>query len=544
MGFKMKTRFFITSIALLAIPIALLGQTFQWARMGHRPDGNNGVYTDGAIDVDPSGNVYVAGRYYAQTSGDERAHFDGIYLPGYNPGAFQEDIFFASYDVDGNIRWANRAGSSSGTFERPHGAAYYDGYIYFTGRFLQTFYYGSTSSGVSSNGGEDMFLAKYSSGGTFQWVVGAGGTSSDHGRDIAISSTGDIYITGIFNGTATFGSYNVTSVGGNDIFLAKYNTSGVCQWVRRMGGTGYDYSNAIDVAPDGTIYIAGYFQNTADFGSYNLTSAGNADMFVVKYNSSGTCQWVRQGSSTENVYGNGVATDGTNVYVSGWFGDANMTIGATTLTNIGGADAFMLKYNSSGTLQWARKGGSVDSDQGERCAIDEFGRGYIIGLFDGTATFEDTSISNSGGSHDIFIVCYEPDGELAYLKYAGGTNQAWGKGIAIGDDGYAYCTGTIFGSVSPPTDFEFDDQILTITRNGAWTARLSPPEPPYIDIGLRIFDGTSNVAIACEPGTPTSRLRIAEDGTVYGIVLVDPSDPSASRIRIQTPDGVKALREY
>jgi len=536
----MRLKHYITSIILLAVPIIALAQTFQWAKMGHRPDGNNGVYTEGGIAVDPNGNSYVTGYYYAQTSGSERAYFDGYWLAGYNPGAFQDDIFFASYDIDGNIRWATRAGSSSGTFERGHDAAYYGGYVYFTGRFNQTFYYDGTSSGVTSYGGEDMFLVKYSSAGVYQWVVKAGSTSSDYGRSIAISSTGDIYITGIFNGTATFGSYNVTSNGGSDIFLAKYNTSGVCQWVRSVGGTGYDYGNKVAVAPDGSVYVTGYFQNTADFGPYVLISAGNSDMFLAKYNSSGTCQWVQQGMSSENVYGNGVATDGTNVYVTGWFGDANMTIGATTLTNIGGTDVFMAKFNSSGTLQWARKGGGSAGETGEGCGIDSYGRGYVIGLFDGTITFQDTSIT-SAGSQDIFIACYEPDGELAYLKYAGGTNQAWGKGIVIGSDDYAYCTGTIFGWSNT---FYFDSQTLAPTRNAVWTARLSPPEPSYVDIGLRVFDGTSTIAIACEPGTPTSRLRIAEGGIVYGIVLVETSDPNASRIRIKTPDGIKALRKY
>ncbi|MGC9314344.1 MAG: hypothetical protein ACP5G4_01815 [bacterium] len=539
MGFKMKTRFFITSIALLAIPIALFGQTFQWVKVGTRIDDSNGVYTEGGIDVDASGNSYVTGYYYAQTTGSERAYFDGIYLPGYYEGAFQSDIFFASYNSSGTIRWANRAGSTS-SFERGYDAAFYDGYIYYTGRFSQTYYQGSTSTGVTSSGSDDMFLTKYSSSGTYQWVVKGGGTSSDYGCGIAISSSGDIYVVGYFNGTATFGSYNVTSAGGGDVFLAKYNTSGVCQWVRSAGGTGYDYGLQVDVDPSGNVYICGHFQNTATFGSYNVTSSGSSDMFVAKYNSSGTCQWVRSGGSTEYDEARGVAVDGNNVYVSGYFGNANFTASSQTLTNIGGSDVFMLKYNTSGTLQWARKGGGTSGDMGYRCSIDGAGNGYVIGSFSGTATFTDTSIT-SAGDDDIFVTCYDSDGDVQYVKYAGGTTQGWGKGIKIGSDGYAYTTGTIWGvSVT----FYFDTHTLVAQRNGAWTSRLSPWEPPYIDIGLRIYDGTSNVAIACEPGTPTSRLRIAEDGTVYGIVLVDPSDPSASRIRIQTPDGIKALREY
>jgi hypothetical protein len=383
-----------------------------------------------------------------------------------------------------------------------------------------------------------MFLAKYSaSTGTYQWVVKAGGTSSDYGRGMAISSGGDIYITGIFTGTAAFGSYNVTATGGCDIFLAKYNTSGVCQWVRRMGGSGYDYGNKVAIAPDGSVYVTGYFQNTSDFGSFNLTSAGGQDLFLAKYNSSGTCQWVRQGSSTESVSGEGVATDGTNVYVSGYFGASTVNFSGTILTSAGGTDAFLVNYNTSGTLQWAKRGGDANSDIGYRCSVDGSGNAYMIGSFSNNITFESTTIT-SAGSDDIFIVSYNPSGNLFYLMYAGGSNQAWGRGIAIGSDGYAYCMGTIFGWENT---FYFDAQTLAPTRNAVWTARLSPP---YLDIGLKIFDGTSNVTIACEPGTATSRLRIAKGGVVYGIALVLPADPMASRVRIQTPDGIRALRKY
>jgi hypothetical protein len=79
----------IPILFVLLSVISLFAQTFQWARMGNRPDGNNGVYTEGGIAVDPSGNTYITGYYYAQTTGNERAHFDGYYLPGYNPGVFR-----------------------------------------------------------------------------------------------------------------------------------------------------------------------------------------------------------------------------------------------------------------------------------------------------------------------------------------------------------------------------------------------------------------------------------------------------------------------
>ena len=70
---------------------------------------------------------------------------------------------------------------------------------------------------------------------------------------------------------------------------------------------------------------------------------------------------------------------------------------------------------------------------------------------------------------------------------------------------------------------------------------IAPPSSDT-DIGLRIFDGVETIRVACEPASDSTPLRIFADGVVYGILLVDPSDPSASKLRIQTSQGVKAIK--
>ena len=115
-----------------------------------------------------------------------------------------------------------------------------------------------------------------------QWVQTAGGIVNDLGYGIAVDASGNVYITGYFNDTATFGTTSKTSAGSADIFVAKYSNAGSLQWVQTAGGTSYDLGNGITVDASSNVYITGYFNGTATFGATSKTSAGSADIFVAR----------------------------------------------------------------------------------------------------------------------------------------------------------------------------------------------------------------------------------------------------------------------
>src|SRR5210317_1308270 len=119
------------------------------------------------------------------------------------------------------------------------------------------------------------------------FAVTFGGTNNNQGEGIAVDSSGNIYITGYFYETVDFGGGNVTSAGSADIFVLKLNSSGTFQWVNIFGGTSADVGEGITVDSSGNPYITGWFYETVDFGGGNVTSAGVADIFVLKLNSSG-----------------------------------------------------------------------------------------------------------------------------------------------------------------------------------------------------------------------------------------------------------------
>ncbi len=126
----------------------------------------------------------------------------------------------------------------------------------------------------------------------FDWAVWAGGTNNDSGRAIAVDGSGNIFVTGYFMGEGMFGTTNV-SVGSTswDIFVAKYDSAGGLLWVRQAGGTMSDCGKSIAVDQEGNVYVSGFFSRSATFGPFTVTSPDPGTMFVAKYDRNGNVLW-------------------------------------------------------------------------------------------------------------------------------------------------------------------------------------------------------------------------------------------------------------
>jgi len=207
---------------------------------------------------------------------------------------------------------------------------------------------GGTKGGLDGNtsaGNTDLFVLKYNSSGTKQWTKQLGSSGRDSANAIAIDSSGNLYVAGITYGGLDWN----TNSGANDLFVVKYNSSGTKQWTEQLGTPSSDAANAVATDSSGNVYVAG-----VTYGVLGDKNRGNSDLFVVKYNSSGTKQWTKQLGTSSTDTANGVATDSSgNVYVAGGtYG------GLDGNTSAGVNDLFVVKYNSSGTKQWTRQLGS------------------------------------------------------------------------------------------------------------------------------------------------------------------------------------------
>ncbi len=327
------------------------------------------------------------------------------------------------------------------------------GNVYMSGYFKGTVDFGGGD--ITSNGGSDIFLAKYSSDGTFLWVKTFGDTSDDVGYSVAVDSNDNAYVAGYFAGTVDFGGGTVTSSGPADIFLAKYSPDGTCLWVKFFGGTSDDIGFSVAVDRNGNAYVTGYFQGTADFGGGSVTSSGSYDVVIAKYSSTGTFLWAKTFGSTGADLGFSLAIDRNgNAYVTGYF-QGTADFGGGSVTSNGAADIFVAKYSSTGTFLWAKTFGdttasNTSDDYGYSLAVDANENVYVSGFFNGTADFGGGSITSNGAA-DIFLAKYSSTGTFLWAKTFGDTtasnaNDDYGSSLTVDANENVYITGFFNGT--------------------------------------------------------------------------------------------------
>lgn len=318
-------------------------------------------------------------------------------------------------------------------------------------------------------GAEDVFVAKYQADGTLLEAAKAGGFDVDHGRGIAVDAAGFVYVTGSFRGTATFQSAapspiskQLTSESRTDIFLAKYDTNLVLQWVTKAGSQPSLENEGTAVAVDqaGGVFITGYFgPREIDFfdqpgtvfakNLYLVGSGSSPAIFVAKYKNDGTLVWARGVESYGANRGNGVAVDttGTHVVVTGAFNGSADFGNSVTLTNTYAySDVFVVAYDGAGVAQWAQQIASLGTEAGNAVVLDSQGAAYVVGQFNGPTDFfgnpatPSSAVSSplrmssqlsKGGSEtiDVFLAKYDAAGTRQWVQSAGGKQHDYGYGV-------------------------------------------------------------------------------------------------------------------
>ena len=354
------------------------------------------------------------------------------------------------------------------------------GNSYTTGSFNGTVDFDPSTGtyNLTSGGDMDIFIQKLDSNGNFVWAKAIGGTNIDRGLSINIATSGNIFITGFFEGTVDFDPsasiYNLTvSSGGRDIFVLKLDADGNFLWAKAMGGTSYALGASISTDASGNSYTTGDFWQTVDFdpsaNTYNLTAAGGRDIFVLKLDTNGNFVWAKVMGGTLLDDGWSISTDANgNSYTTGEFGgtvDFDPSANTYNLTSAGDADIFIQKLDADGNLLWAKAMGGTDYDYGYSISIDSSGNIYTTGSFRGTADFDpsaDTFELTSAGNADIFIQKLDVDGNLLWAKAMGGTSFDVGHSISTDATGNSYTTGEFYGTA----DFDSSANTYNLTSAG------------------------------------------------------------------------------
>jgi len=369
-----------------------------------------------------------------------------------------------------------------------------DGSRYVAGYFTSTLQFGIGNTPLMSYGGGDIFLTKRDSSGTVLWTIQAGGSyGDDFATDLALDGSENIYLTGAFYNSATFGSTDgnelPVSSSGQTIFLAKYSSSGVVAWVRTgamgSGGEGRCEGDGVAVGPTtGTVYLAGLCQTDAEFSSadgtyHTVPGVWSWHMVLVKYDRDGDFQWGETSAANPNSQGISVAVDARDsAYVVGWF-ENETTFYSQNGKNItvkgfspGQSDSnypndtFVVKYGPSGNANWVNHIGGYFA-WGMAVAARPDGEVSLVGCIGNigyrtrreritTVTSQAPGLYKNLGSgyltnpynQDIVIATWDSAGVLRRALRVGGKNNERATGIAYDATGRLSLTGSFEGTFS------------------------------------------------------------------------------------------------
>ncbi len=328
-----------------------------------------------------------------------------------------------------------------------------------------------------------FYATSYAQAPSWVWARSAGGANSECAQSVAIDGSGNSYVTGTFDGASlTFGSYTLTNAGSADIFLVKYDTYGNVLWAKSAGGTAYDAPRSVTVDASGNAFITGNFYSpTLTFGSYTLTNSG-VNLFLAKFDSNGIVAWAKNASGTAAEYATSVAVDSFgNPYLTGYADTSIITFDTINLLNTG---VFIVKYDFNGNALWAQTAGwgTGTNYDSESIAVDASGNAYIVGNYDGTMIFGSDTLS-SAGLYDVFLAKYDANGVVQWARSAGGANYEYANSNTIDISGNIYMTGY------------FNDPFTIIGNDTLVCVGLD-------DIFLAKYDANGNVLWAKSAGGP------------------------------------------
>lgn len=350
----------------------------------------------------------------------------------------------------GKVEGIERSGAAARPWVRQAGrggdiATFADGSSVMTGEFWGTVTFGATSLTSQQAGMADGFVTGLDANGDFLWAKRFGA----RGVCIAAVSDGSnsSILAGQLRGTANFGSSRLSSRGDDDIAIAKLDSFGNCVWAVQIGGTDVDYVRDITTLPDGSIIVTGLFRGSADFGSFTLTSAGESDIFVAKLDRAGTVVWAKRAGGAEHDVGVAVSSlaDGSTIVTGSFMKVA--TFGSTSVMSAGVTDAFIAKLDGAGNFAWVKGAGGSTFDDGARVATFADGSAVVAGCFMGIAFFDSTPLQ-SDGSEDVFVAKLDANGNYLWVRRAGGTNGDAIAGLAAFGDGSAILSGAFWGTAA------------------------------------------------------------------------------------------------
>ncbi len=353
-----------------------------------------------------------------------------------------------------------------------------NGNVYAMGNFIDSvdFDPGPNKMYLNAKGTSDIYVLKIGSNGDLIWAIQLGGSASTSGRGFDIDPLGNIYVSGWFSGIVdvdpSAAVHEHTALHENDAFITKFDPQGNLLWSRHISGIGDEKVFRLGCDGAGNVLVSGLFEDTAVFdlsaGSAILYSDKKDDIFILKLNSNGIFQWVRQIEAKAHLFPWSVEVDGfSNVYLTGQFEgntDFDPSSGAAILTStFGEVGSFILQLDSAGDFGWVKKFIGSERINALDLKVDRWGNSYSVGFFYGTADFDPSSgvynLTAGFRSHNAFMTKLDSSGNFVWAKEITGAPHAAAWSIDQDNYGDLYIT----GSFSNTADFDLNADEFKLT---------------------------------------------------------------------------------
>ncbi|MBW6514080.1 MAG: choice-of-anchor J domain-containing protein, partial [Candidatus Syntrophosphaera sp.] len=313
----------------------------------------------------------------------------------------------------------------------------------------------------------------------WKWAVQAGAAGDDRGNSLTRDASGNLYVAGSFEYSVTFGATTLTSHGSSDFFLAKMDPLGNWLWAISAGGDSLDYATGVEVDAAGNIYVSGGFGSTASFGPFNYTASGYTDPFVAKLDSQGNWLWVKRASSSYAAYGFVSLDPQGNVWFSGIYSGITQFGTINLIASV--YDIFVCKLDNDGNWLWVRRVNGPGHDQAGNCIFDAAGNAYICGDFMNSLNFGNLNIQ-AQGSQQSFVAKVDPDGVWQWAVSYDSVSYQSGHDLVLDHNGDLRICGELWGTCSfgntTLTSYGSSDLFIArLSTDGTWLDAIQVGSP-------------------------------------------------------------------
>lgn len=395
----------------------------------------------------------------------------------------------AVHACTGDVEWASQYGDHDSDAGR---AVAVDsmGNVIVVGSFQDTVVLGATTL-TSADIWPDILVAKLDPSGTVLWAFGFGGNGTDQGLSVAVDSDDNVVLAGFCEQTVKFSAIQtITCGGGKDPFVAKLDKNGVVAWAKAFNGSQDGFAEAVAVDGNGDVLVGGRFRGTLDVGApVPPFNAGAEDGFVVKLSTQGAHVWSKQiadGGGQDQDIG-AVAFDGLGNAFAAGRARGNVDFGGGAVTNHGGYDVVLAKYDPAGKLVWGNLYGDfTDGQTGTALRADQDGNVYVAGRLTGSLQFEQGPILAAYGTADAFVAKLDGAGVAQWAQHFGGfPTDTVAESVAFDPFGNVLLCGTTLAGTLPfggtadplPNKGGFDGWIAKLDPTGKaiWASTLGGP---------------------------------------------------------------------